>query len=37
MVLMDNCLMELYGGAQITYDTAVSKARQPDRFQKFVA
>ena len=35
MVLMDNCLMDLYGRAQITYDTAVSKARQPDRFQKF--
>ncbi len=33
MVLMDNCLMDLYSQAQITYDTAVSKARQPDRFQ----
>ena len=33
MVLMDNCLMDLYGRAQITYDTAVSKARHPERFQ----
>jgi twitching motility protein PilT len=35
MVLMDNCLLDLYGRARITYDTAVSKARQPDRFQQF--
>lgn len=34
MVLMDNCLMDLYGKAAITYDTAVSKARQPERFQQ---
>lgn len=33
MVLMDNCLMDLYARAQITYDTAVSKARHPERFQ----
>ena len=34
MVLMDNSLMELYAKAAISYDTAVSKARQPDRFQQ---
>jgi twitching motility protein PilT len=33
MVLMDSSLQELYARAQITYDTAVSKARHPDRFQ----
>lgn len=37
MVLMDNCLLDLYSRAQITYDTAVSKARQPDRFQRIAA
>jgi twitching motility protein PilT len=33
MVLMDNSLMDLYNQAQITFDTALSKARQPERFQ----
>lgn len=33
MVLMDNCLHDLYNRAQISYDTAVSKARHPERFQ----
>jgi twitching motility protein PilT len=31
MVLMDNCLYDLYCKCLITYDTAVSRARQPDR------
>ncbi|MCC6821463.1 MAG: PilT/PilU family type 4a pilus ATPase [Verrucomicrobia subdivision 3 bacterium] len=31
MVLMDNCLYDLYCKCQISYDTAVSRARQPDR------
>jgi twitching motility protein PilT len=31
MVLMDNCLHDLYCKCQITYDTAVSRARHPDR------
>jgi len=31
MVLMDNCLYDLYCKCQITYDTAVSRARHPDR------
>ncbi len=30
MVLMDNCLYELYCKCAITYDTAVSRARHPD-------
>jgi twitching motility protein PilT len=33
MILMDASLQELYARAQITYDTAISKARHPDRFQ----
>lgn len=33
MVLMDNCLHDLYSRAQISYDTAVSRARHPDRFK----
>jgi twitching motility protein PilT len=31
MVLMDNCLHDLYCKCSITYDTAVSRARHPDR------
>jgi twitching motility protein PilT len=31
MVLMDNCLHDLYCKCLITYDTAVSRARHPDR------
>ena len=32
MVLMDNCLYDLYCKCAITYDTAMSRARNPDRF-----
>src|SRR5512144_411497 len=31
MTLMDNCLYDLYCKCLITYDTAVSRARHPDR------
>lgn len=31
MVLMDNCLYDLYCKCMITYDTAVSRAKHPDR------
>jgi len=31
MMLMDNCLHDLYCKCLITYDTAVSRARHPDR------
>ena len=31
MMLMDNCLYDLYCKALITYDTAVSRAKHPDR------
>jgi twitching motility protein PilT len=34
MVLMDNCLHDLYAKCLITYDTAVSRARQPDRITR---
>jgi len=34
MVLMDNCLHDLYCKAMITYDTALSRARNPDRIVK---
>jgi twitching motility protein PilT len=34
MVLMDNCLYELYSKCQISYDTALSRARNPDRIAK---
>ena len=34
MVLMDNCLADLYGRCLITYDTAVSRARHPENFLK---
>ena len=33
-VLMDNCLHDLYTRCQISYDTAVSRARNLDRFQR---
>jgi twitching motility protein PilT len=31
MVLMDNCLYDLYCKCLVTYDTALSRARHPDR------
>lgn len=31
MVLMDNCLYDLYCKCAITYDTAMSRARNPER------
>ena len=31
MVLMDNCLYDLYCKCAITYDTAISRARHPER------
>jgi twitching motility protein PilT len=31
MVLMDNCLYDLYCKCAITYDTAMSRARHPER------
>lgn len=34
MVLMDTCLYDLYCRAQITYDTALSRARNPERMAK---
>jgi twitching motility protein PilT len=34
MVLMDNCLYDLYCKCFITYDTAMSRARHPDRISK---
>jgi Tfp pilus assembly ATPase PilU len=34
MVLMDNQLYELYCKCEITYDTAVSRARHPDRITR---
>jgi twitching motility protein PilT len=34
MVLMDNCLYDLYCKCLITYDTAMSRARHPDRISK---
>jgi Tfp pilus assembly pilus retraction ATPase PilT len=30
MVLMDNCLYDLYCKCAITYDTAISRAHHPD-------
>ena len=32
MVLMDNCIYDLYTRCRISYDTAVNHARHPDRF-----
>jgi twitching motility protein PilT len=34
MILMDNCLYDLYCKCLITYDTAMSRARHPDRIQR---
>jgi twitching motility protein PilT len=34
MVLMDNCLYDLYCKCAITYDTAISRARHPDRITR---
>ena len=34
MVLFDNCLWERYTQCQITYDTAISHARDPESFEK---
>lgn len=34
MVLMDNCLYDLYCKCLITYDTAMCRARNPDRIRK---
>lgn len=34
MVLMDNCLYDLYCKCLISYDTAVSRAKHPDRIRK---
>lgn len=34
MVLMDNCLLDLYSKCLITYDTAISRARHPDRITR---
>ena len=34
MVLMDNCLYDLYCKCLISYDTAVSRARHPDRISR---
>lgn len=34
MVLMDNCLHDLYAKCLITYDTALSRARHPDRITR---
>jgi twitching motility protein PilT len=34
MVLMDNCLYDLYCKCLITYDTAMSRARHPDRINR---
>jgi twitching motility protein PilT len=32
MILMDNCLYDLYCRCQVSYDTALSRARHPERF-----
>jgi Tfp pilus assembly pilus retraction ATPase PilT len=32
-VLMDNCLYDLYSKCLISYDAAISRARDPDRFK----
>ena len=34
MMLMDNCLADLYRKCRITYDTAISRARDPEMFKK---
>lgn len=37
MVVMDSCLYELYSKCQISYDTALSRARNPDRIIKHLS
>jgi twitching motility protein PilT len=34
MVLLDNCLYDLYCKCFITYDTALNRARNPDRITR---
>jgi Tfp pilus assembly pilus retraction ATPase PilT len=34
MVLLDACLYDLYSRCQIGYDTALTRARYPDRIAK---
>ena len=34
MMLMDNCLYDLYCRCLISYDTAMSRARHPDRISR---
>lgn len=34
MVLFDNCLFERYSKCEITYDTAISHARDPENFER---
>lgn len=34
MILMDNCLYDLYCRCAITYDTAISRARNPERITR---
>jgi twitching motility protein PilT len=34
MMIMDNCLYDLYCRCLITYDTAMSRARHPDRISR---
>lgn len=36
MVLMDNCLYDLYCRCVISYDTALSRARHPDQISKHI-
>jgi twitching motility protein PilT len=33
MVMMDNCLYDLYCRCLITYDTAMTRAREPERIR----
>jgi twitching motility protein PilT len=37
MTTMDNCLYDLYCRCLISYDTAISRAKHPDRFTKRAA
>ena len=37
MMLMDNCLLDLYAKCRISYDTAVSRARNVERFKPAAA
>jgi twitching motility protein PilT len=34
MMLMDNCIYDLYCKCRVSYDTAVSHARNPEKIQK---